>query len=198
MAREPTQALAWLRVHTDVADRALVPGDPGRALRLAQALTDAPKMLNHHRGLWGYTGMAADGLPLTIQSTGLGGPSAAAIVADLAALGVRRAVRVGTCFALDGSAPGTLLTVREAHGLDGTSRALGAAPAPEAAVASTDLLSEPVPAGTRAQDLTTGAFLAAAACNGIAAAAVLIVAGLDDEALHAAELEAGAAALALL
>ena len=34
----------------------LLPGDPGRALRLAQQLLDAPKMLNHNRGLWGYTG----------------------------------------------------------------------------------------------------------------------------------------------
>ena len=32
----------------------------------------APKMLNHNRGLWGYTGAAADGAPLTIQSTGHG------------------------------------------------------------------------------------------------------------------------------
>ena len=61
-----------LRPHAEVAERVLLPGDPGRALRLAQQLLDAPKMLNHNRGLWGYTGAAADGEPLTIQSTGLG------------------------------------------------------------------------------------------------------------------------------
>src|SRR4051794_41829433 len=61
-----------------LADRALLPGDPGRALALAQALCDArAKMFNHNRGLWGYTGTALDGAPLTIQSTGIGGPSAA-------------------------------------------------------------------------------------------------------------------------
>ena len=36
-------------------------------------------MLNHNRGLWGYSGTAADGAPLTIQSTGMGGPSAAIV-----------------------------------------------------------------------------------------------------------------------
>ena len=72
-----------LKPHEPVAERVLLPGDPGRALRLAQQLIDGPRMLNHHRGLWGYCGPGADGAPLTIQSTGLGGPSAAAVVAEL-------------------------------------------------------------------------------------------------------------------
>ena len=58
-------------------------------------------MFNHNRGLWGYTGVAADGLPLTIQSTGMGGPSAAIVLEELIALGVARAIRVGTAGALD-------------------------------------------------------------------------------------------------
>ena len=66
-----------LRPNAPVAERALLPGDPGRALRLAQHLLEAPmQVLNTNRGLWGYTGTAADGAPLTIQSTGMGGPSA--------------------------------------------------------------------------------------------------------------------------
>ncbi|HET8980230.1 MAG TPA: hypothetical protein VFN87_18910 [Solirubrobacteraceae bacterium] len=105
----------------------LLPGDPGRALLLAQALLREPKMFNHNRGLWGYTGEAADGRPLTIQSTGMGGPSAAIVIAELAALGASTLVRVGTCGALDGSlALGQLLVVTEALAADGTSRALGA------------------------------------------------------------------------
>ena len=48
----------------DLAPRVLLPGDPGRALLLAQTLLDTPLMFNHHRGLWGYTGTAADGEPL--------------------------------------------------------------------------------------------------------------------------------------
>ena len=41
-----------------LAERVLLPGDPGRALLLAQALLAEPKMFNHNRGLWGYTGEA--------------------------------------------------------------------------------------------------------------------------------------------
>jgi uridine phosphorylase len=84
-------------------------------------------MFNHHRGLWGYTGKAADGSALTIQSTGMGGPSAAIVIAELADLGARRFVRVGTCGALDpGLGLADLLAVTEAIPDDGTSRALGA------------------------------------------------------------------------
>ncbi len=120
-----------------LAERVLLPGDPGRALLLAQALLAEPKMFNHHRGLWGYTGEAADGRPLTIQSTGMGGPSAAIVIAELAALGATTLVRVGTCGALDGSLGlGELLVATEALAADGTSRALGAG---ERVAASPDL-----------------------------------------------------------
>jgi uridine phosphorylase len=75
-------------------------------MALAQLLTEQPKMSNHARGLWGYSGRTPDGQGLTVQSTGMGGPSAALVLGDLAELGVRRAVRVGTCAAL-GTDPGT-------------------------------------------------------------------------------------------
>ena len=105
----------------------LLPGDPGRALLLPQTLLDRPVMFNHHRGLWGYTGTASDGASLTVQSTGMGGPSAAIVVAELADLGARRFIRVGTCGALDPAlALGDLLIVTKAIPADGTSRALGA------------------------------------------------------------------------
>jgi DeoD family purine-nucleoside phosphorylase len=110
-----------------LAERVLLPGDPGRALLLAQYLCEQPLMFNHHRGLWGYTGMAADGEPLTIQSTGMGGPSAAIVLHELIALGVTRAIRVGTCGALDPTLGlGDLVVAREAIAADGTSAALGA------------------------------------------------------------------------
>jgi len=119
---------AALHVHptTDLAERVLLPGDPGRALLLAQALLEQPKMFNHNRGLWGYTGEAADGELLTIQSTGMGGPSAAIVIEELVQLGARRLVRVGTCGALVGGfALGDAIVAREAICSDGTSRALG-------------------------------------------------------------------------
>jgi uridine phosphorylase len=118
-----------LRPTAPLAERALLPGDPGRALALAQLLIEQPKMFNHHRGLWGYTGPAnLDGELLTIQSTGMGGPSAAIVLQELIALGARRAIRVGTCGALDpGLGLGDLVVACEAIAADGASAALGGA-----------------------------------------------------------------------
>jgi uridine phosphorylase len=118
-----------LHIHptAELAERVLLPGDPGRALLLAQSLLVRPRMFNHNRGLWGYTGAAADGEPLTIQSTGMGGPSAAIVIEELVRLGARRIVRVGSCGALvDGFALGDALVAETAIASDGTSRALGA------------------------------------------------------------------------
>ena len=94
---------------------------------LAQSLLEQPRMFNHNRGLWGYTGMAPDGQLLTIQSTGMGGPTAAIVITELAELGARQLLRVGTCGAIDTAlALGDLVVASEAIAADGTSRALGA------------------------------------------------------------------------
>ena len=77
--------------------------------------------------MWGYSGTAADGEPLTIQSTGLGGPSTAVVLEELCDLGLETAVRVGTCRAPEGGAsPGELVCAAAVLARDGTSRALGA------------------------------------------------------------------------
>ncbi len=85
-------------------------------------------MSNHHRGLWGYYGETkGDGRPLTIQATGIGGPSAAIVLAELAELGVRRAVRVGTCSSVSAELGlGQVAVVESALAGDGASRSLGA------------------------------------------------------------------------
>ncbi len=187
----------------ELAPRVLLPGDPGRALLLAQALLREPKMFNHHRGLWGYTGAAHDGRLLTIQSTGMGGPSAAIVVSELIELGARRIIRVGTCGAIDGSLTlGELLVATGAIAADGTSRALGVpSPVPatgqllshlrEAAgtdaraglVVSTDLFYDPRPGiergwradGAVAVEMETAALFALAARHLVEAASLLIV-----------------------
>jgi len=182
----------------ELAPRALLPGDPGRALLLAQTLLDAPLMFNHHRGLWGYTGAATDGEPLTIQSTGMGGPSAAIVVEELAELGVERILRVGTCGALvDYLGLGELVVATEALACDGASSALGAGEriAGDAAltaalagdhagtVVSTDLFYEPdhsrerqwAAAGALAVDMECAAVFAVAARRGVAAGCLLAV-----------------------
>jgi uridine phosphorylase len=203
--------VAVLRPHADIAERVLLPGDPGRALRLAQQLLDAPKMLNHQRGLWGYTGLAADGAPLTVQSTGLGGPSTALVVEDLIALGARRLVRAGSCASLVDAAAGSLVIVESVLPRDGTSRALGAdgvlAPdrglfaalraagngAVVGPVVSADIMDGRGP-GAVALDLSTAALFAVAARHGVPAACVLAVRELDER----AEAELGRVAAAAL
>src|SRR5581483_7405355 len=192
-----------LQPTADLAERVLLPGDPARALLLAEALLEAPKMFNHHRGLWGYTGLAADGEPLTIQSTGMGGPSAAIVISELMDLGARRLLRVGTCGALaDGLELGELLVATEALAADGTSRALGAGRrigadedltaalvaqgARPATVVSTDLFyderdgleEEWMVAGARAVEMETATLLALAAARSLPAASLLIVSDL--------------------
>jgi uridine phosphorylase len=189
-------------------------GDPGRALLLAQELLAEPKMSNHARGLWGYSGRTPAGNALTIQSTGMGGPSAALVLADLAKLGVRRAVRVGTCAAADSKLePGELLVVDEAVGVatgrpepELTTRLREAldGKGTEARVASLDDPHAEPPVGVAAADMQTATLLSRARELGVAIAAVLVVersAGgerIADEALEDAAKRAGRAAADIL
>jgi uridine phosphorylase len=116
-----------LRPTGPVAPDALLPGDPARAMALAQHLLEAPRMSNHGHGLWGYHGKTAEGMALTVQATGVGGPSAAMVLADLAELGTTRAVCVGPCVSLGGDdRVGDLLVADRVLAADGTSAALGA------------------------------------------------------------------------
>src|SRR4051812_29714373 len=86
-------------------------------------------MSNHARGLWAYFGTTPAGNELTIQATGIGGPSAALVLGDLVELGVKRAIRVGTCVGAEASADlGDLLVVGEAIALGGSAASLGAEP----------------------------------------------------------------------
>ncbi|HLM27932.1 MAG TPA: hypothetical protein VK304_13295 [Thermoleophilaceae bacterium] len=126
MPPRPVSAV-HLRPSAELAERVLLPGDPHRALFVAQALLERPIMFNHRRGLWGYTGQGPGGEPVTVQATGMGGASAAIVTEELIALGARRLVRIGTCGALDGSTSmGELLAAERALAYDGASRALGA------------------------------------------------------------------------
>jgi purine-nucleoside phosphorylase len=215
-----------LRPTAPAAADAILVGDPGRALLLAQELLEKPKMSNHARGLWGYSGRTPEGRPLTVQSTGMGGPSARVVLTDLAEIGVDRAIRVGTCAAI-GTSPalGELIVVAEAHPWAGPGSEpqqpllpdpaladsllveLGAA-ARWGVVASLDVphhpgLDQPPPVGEVA-DMQTASLLAAAGELGISLAVILAVseaageAGLDDERLELAAKQAGRASAAVL
>jgi DeoD family purine-nucleoside phosphorylase len=104
----------------DYATACLLPGDPLRAKFVAERFLEAPRQVNAERGLLGYTG-AFRGRPVSVQSTGMGGPSAAIVVEELARLGVRRMLRVGTCGALRRDvALGDVIVALSAVGSDGT------------------------------------------------------------------------------
>lgn len=190
---------ARLRPTAPFAADAILVGDPGRALLLAQELLEQPKMSNHARGLWGYSGRTPAGHGLTIQATGMGGPSAAMVMADLAKLGVRRVVRVGTCATFGADPPaGELLLVSAVLATEGSAVSFGVQvgeevlPDPvlfdrlhralgnEVQIATTTSL-DTMPseagatAGAIAADMQTLAVLARAIDLDIAAAAVLIV-----------------------
>jgi uridine phosphorylase len=215
---------ARLRPTAPTAADAILVGDPGRALLLAQALLKEPKMSNHARGLWGYSGRTQAGGELTIQATGMGGPSAGVVLADLAELGVGRAIRVGTCTGLEaGLAPGRLLLVEAALTVGAAPAAPGPVlPDPElsaalagalggdgelATVLSLDALHDaevPPPRGAEAADMQTATLLERGRALGVAVAAVLIVTETaaeerleEEREEEAAKLAGAAAALAL-
>ncbi len=163
-------------------------------------------MLNHNRGLWGYTGEAPDGWPLSVQSTGMGGPSAAIVVEELIGLGAGTLVRIGTCGAFDPALElGDLIVAGEAISADGTSAALGAeervlphggltaalaraawgAPAP---IASCDLFYDQRPGqakgwrarGAIAVEMETATLFRLAELRGVRAGSLLAVSDLLD------------------
>jgi DeoD family purine-nucleoside phosphorylase len=123
----------------DYAEACLLPGDPNRARLIAERFLEDPVERNSERGLLGYTG-SVNGKPLSVQTTGMGGPATAIVVEELVELGVRRFLRVGTCGALHPDlAHGDLVLALSAVPEDGTSSTyLGGEP--NAPTADWDLL----------------------------------------------------------
>ena len=84
----------------DYAPAVLCPGDPRRAAYIAESFFDpGARVVNEERGMLGYTG-TFDGRPISVQSTGMGCPSAGIVYEELVQLGARRLIRVGTCGAI--------------------------------------------------------------------------------------------------
>jgi len=124
----------------EVAPLVLIPGDPGRARMIAEKYLEGARLYNDNRGLLGFTG-SYRGRRVSVQTTGMGTPSAAIVVEELIRLGARKLVRVGTAGALaPGVRPGELVIASSAIPYDGTTRQyLGGRP--HAPAASYGLLS---------------------------------------------------------
>ena len=63
---------------------------------IAETYFDDAVQRNSERGMLGYTG-TFEGKPISVQSSGMGCPSAAIVIEELVQLGVKRIIRVGTC-----------------------------------------------------------------------------------------------------
>ncbi len=74
---------------------AFVPGDPGRVPAIGDALDSEARELAWKREYRSRLGHL-DGHPVLVTSTGIGGPSASIAIDELAQLGVRTFLRVGT------------------------------------------------------------------------------------------------------
>lgn len=100
---------------------AIIPGDPARSERIAKQMEN-PEFLASHReyNSWlGYVGNQA----VVVCSTGIGGPSTSICVEELAQLGVRTFLRIGTTGAIQPHiAVGDLLVSTGAVRLDGASQ----------------------------------------------------------------------------
>lgn len=102
------------------ATLAIVPGDPGRVAKIA-ALFDRPVALATNREFTSWLGFSG-GSPVVICSTGIGGPSTSIAVEELAQLGVRTFLRVGTTGAIQpGIAVADVIVSTGSVRLDGAS-----------------------------------------------------------------------------
>ena len=207
-----------------IAPDAILADDPKVAMDLAVAICELPRMSNLSHGLWGYHGTTREGAEVTVQSLGIGGPSAAAVMADLAELGVSRAIRIGSCISLTPALePGATLIAEGFEPADGAGIALSGGqilePDPEMTqalrsatgagvanlVRSTDVVAAgALNTGAAALDLSSAAFAASCARDGIGFACALIVAGrmdgarLESDALDEALIGLGTRASAVL
>jgi uridine phosphorylase len=216
---------SYLDPTAPIAAQAVLTDDPKSAMDLAVALTDSPRMSNLAHGLWGYHGLTRDGLDLTVQSLGIGGPSAYLVVSDLAHLGVESIVRIGSCISADPDRGlGSIVVAERIEARDGVGRAASAranltankalagallrahGESAQGIVRSLDLPhAEGADApGATALDLSSGAVAGAANASGIRWACALVVAEtttgatLTRDALEEALLALGASAATAL
>ena len=106
----------------EAAKYAILPGDPKRVDRIAKFLDDVKEITfnREYKSVSGYY----KGVKVIAMSTGMGGPSTAIGVEELANIGVEAMIRIGSCGALrSGIKLGDLVIVNGAVRDDGTSKA---------------------------------------------------------------------------
>lgn len=92
----------------DIAPYVFVPGDPDRAKKIAAHFNN-PRFISDSRGYVIYTG-EIEGIPMTVCSTGMGGPQVAIGIEELGHMGAHTFIRVGSCGTLqDNIMPGDVI-----------------------------------------------------------------------------------------
>lgn len=105
----------------DIGHYVFLPGDPDRVPWIASYLENAQKVAQS-REFTTYTG-TLDGTRVSVTSTGIGGPSAAIAMEELAALGAHTFLRIGTCGGMQPElVPGALIIPTGAIRMEGTSQ----------------------------------------------------------------------------
>lgn len=114
---------AHIQLHSDLAvDKVLLPGDPARVDRVKKWL-DSPKDLVFNREYKSVIG-SYKGTNVLVMSTGMGGPSTGIAVEELANIGIKHAIRIGSCGALQPELQlGDLLIATGAVRDEGTTKA---------------------------------------------------------------------------
>jgi uridine phosphorylase len=128
----------------DVGEAVLLPGDPGRVESIARLL-DRPRKVAANREFTTYTGQL-DGRQVSVCSTDIGSPSTAIAVEELAAVGAKTFIRVGTTGSIQkGVSFGDLVVATAAVRDEGTTP--GYVPLGYPAVADFELAQAMVDAG---------------------------------------------------
>ena len=105
----------------DIGRYVILPGDPKRCAKIAQYFDD-PVLIADSREYVTYTG-TLDGVKVSVTSTGIGGPSAAIAMEELAAAGADTFVRIGTCGGIQLDVmSGDVVIATGAIRMEGTSR----------------------------------------------------------------------------
>ena len=105
----------------DIGRYVILPGDPGRVEKIAKYLEN-PEKITENREFNIYTGYL-DGEKVSVCSTGIGGPSAAIALEELANIGGDTFIRVGTGTAMDlDILAGEMVIATGAIRKDGTSK----------------------------------------------------------------------------
>ena len=105
----------------EVGRYVILPGDPGRCGAIAARL-DSPRFLHSNREFNAWTGSLL-GEQVSVVSTGIGGPSAAIALEELAQIGADTFIRVGTCGGISLKVKsGDVVIASGAVRMEGTSR----------------------------------------------------------------------------